>query len=71
MKDEAVLFIVDSDPTVQAVAQSIARAEGIPTERFTEVDEFVRSDFADRPGCILIAVDLAGLSGIDVLARQG
>ena len=71
---ESTLFIVDDDPMMQTMAQSVGRAAGIRTEVFTDVEEFFKSDFADQSGCILIAMNLTGLSGADAIAwltREG
>ena len=75
MKDaDAVVFVVDDDWSIREAIKSLIRLEGLHVETFGTAQEFLRSKRPDVPGCVVLDVELPGLSGLDLqreLAAHG
>ena len=75
MKDaDAVVFVVDDDASVREAIESLIRLAGLRVETFETAQEFLRSQRLDVPGCMVLDVELPGLSGLDLqreLAAHG
>lgn len=67
MKDaDAVVFVVDDDSSVREAIKSLIRLEGLRVETFGTAQEFLQSKRPDVPGCVVLDVELPGLSGLDL-----
>ena len=75
MKDaDAVVFVVDDDSSIREAIESLVKLAGLRVETFGSAQEFLRSKRADLPGCVVLDVELPGLSGLDLqreLAAHG
>jgi FixJ family two-component response regulator len=75
MKDaDAIVFVVDDDSSVREAIKSLIRLVGLRVETFGSAQEFLRSKRPDVPGCVVLDVELPGLSGLDLqreLAAHG
>ena len=75
MKDpDAVVFVVDDDSSIREAIESLVKLAGIRVETFGTAQEFLRNERPDLPGCIVLDVELPGLSGLDLqreLAAHG
>ena len=75
MKDaDAVVFVVDDDSSVREAIKSLIRLVGLRVETFGTAQEFLQSKRPDLPGCVVLDVELPGLSGLDLqreLAAHG
>ena len=75
MKDtDAIVFVVDDDPSIREAIESLIRLEGLRVETFGSAQEFLRNERPDLPGCVVLDVELPGLSGLDLqreLAAHG
>ncbi len=75
MKDaNAIVFVVDDDPSIREAIKSLIRLEGLRVETFGTAQEFLRTERPDLPGCVVLDVELPGLSGLDLqreLATHG
>ncbi len=75
MKDkDAIVFVVDDDSSVREAIKSLIRLEGLRVETFGTAQEFLRSKRPEMPGCVVLDVELPGLSGLDLqreLAAHG
>jgi len=67
---EAVIAIVDDDPSVQRGLQRLVRSAGWNAETFTSAQEFLASSRAASPNCVLLDLQLPGLSGLDLQKRM-
>jgi FixJ family two-component response regulator len=71
---EAIVFVVDDDPSIREAIQSLISLAGVRVETFASADEFLRNERLDLPGCVVLDVELPGLSGLDLqreLAAHG
>lgn len=75
MKDaDAVVFVVDDDSSVREAIKSLISLVGLRVETFETAQEFLQSKRPDVPGCVVLDVELPGLSGLDLqreLAAHG
>jgi len=70
-KPEAVLIaIVDDDPSVQRGLQRLIRSAGWKAETFASAQEFLARSQAESPNCVLLDLQLPGLSGLDLQKRM-
>ncbi len=67
MKDaDAIVFVVDDDPSIREAIKSLVSLEGLRVETFGTAQEFLRKERLDLPGCVVLDVELPGLSGLDL-----
>ena len=67
---EAVIAIVDDDPSVQRGLQRLIRSAGWKAETFASAQEFLARSRAESPNCVLLDLQLPGLSGLDIQKRM-
>jgi FixJ family two-component response regulator len=67
---EAVIAIVDDDPSVQRGLQRLVRSVGWKPETFVSAQEFLARSRAAAPNCVLLDLQLPGLSGLDLQKRM-
>lgn len=71
---DAVVFVVDDDSSIREAISSLLGLSGLRVETFATAQEFLRSNRPDLPGCVVLDVELPGLSGLDLqreLAAHG
>ncbi|MGA9725785.1 MAG: response regulator, partial [Candidatus Binatus sp.] len=67
MKDaDAIVFVVDDDLSIREAIKSLVKLEGLRVETFGTAQEFLQSERPDLPGCVVLDVELPGLSGLDL-----
>ena len=75
MKDkDAIVFVVDDDSSIREAIKSLVTLSGLRVETFGTAQEFLQSKRPDLPGCVVLDVELPGLSGLDLqreLAAHG
>lgn len=73
-EDAPVVFIVDDDARVRRSIQDLLSSVELRSEAFATPQEFLASQRADCPGCLVLDVRLPGMSGLDfqrALAEAG
>jgi FixJ family two-component response regulator len=71
---DAIVFVVDDDSSIREAIKSLVSLVGLRVETFGTAQEFLRSERPDLPGCVVLDVELPGLSGLDLqreLAAHG
>jgi FixJ family two-component response regulator len=71
---DAIVFVVDDDSSIRAAIKSLVSLVGLRVETFGSAQEFLRNERPDLPGCVVLDVELPGLSGLDLqreLAAHG
>ena len=58
--------IVDDDASLREAVGSLLRSEGLKVETFASAREFLASPRLDPPSCLVLDVDLPGLSGLEL-----
>jgi DNA-binding NtrC family response regulator len=73
-KENALVFIVDDDTSVRESLKNLIRSAGLSVQTFSSAQEFLASQRPQVPSCLVLDVQLPGLSGLDLqqeLAKGG
>ncbi|MGH7828491.1 MAG: sigma-54-dependent transcriptional regulator [Candidatus Binatia bacterium] len=60
------VFVVDDDSSIRESLKNLIRSAGLNTETFASAQEFLASPRPDSPSCLVLDVQLPGLSGLDL-----
>ena len=63
--DGATLFVIDDDDLVRAAIQGMLKSVGLKAETFGTPQEFLGRQRPDGPSCLILDVELPGMSGLD------
>src|SRR5258705_1407297 len=61
-----LIYVVDDDASVREALSSLIRSVGWRVEAFASAQEFLAHPQADAPSCLVLDVQLPGLSGLDL-----
>ena len=67
---EAVIAIVDDDFSAREGLSSLIRSTGFEVETFASAQEFLARHGAEAPSCLVLDLQLPGLSGLDLQKRM-
>jgi DNA-binding NtrC family response regulator len=62
----APVYVVDDDSSVRESVGSLIRSAGWPVEAFGSAREFLDSCWASTPSCLVLDLDLPGMSGLEL-----
>lgn len=65
-----VIAIVDDDPSVREGLHSLVRSAGWRAETFTSAQEFLARTRPEATSCLILDLQLPGLSGLDLQKRM-
>jgi FixJ family two-component response regulator len=69
-----VVYVIDDDQGVRDALSSLLRSVGIGFETFGSTSEFMQTQLAEAPSCLVLDIRLPGVSGLDFhaqLAKSG
>jgi DNA-binding NtrC family response regulator len=69
-----LVFVVDDDASIRESLKDLIGSAGLNVQTFTSAQEFLTSQRPDAPTCLVLDVQLPGLSGLDLqqeLAKAG
>lgn len=66
MNLKPVVFVVDDDSSVCKSIERLIRSAGLDVETFTSAHEFLASNPADRPGCLVLDVQMPEINGLEL-----
>jgi len=69
-ESKAIIAIVDDDPSVREGLSSLIRSAGLQVETFESAQEFLARPGAEAPSCLVLDLQLPGLSGLDLQKRM-
>ena len=58
--------VIDDDASIRESVESLLRAEGLRVETYCSAKEFLARPSAEDPGCLVLDVELPGLSGLEL-----
>ncbi len=61
-----LIYVVDDDASVREALSSLIRSAGLRVETFASAQEFLAHPQTDGPSCLVLDVQLPGLSGLDL-----
>jgi FixJ family two-component response regulator len=65
-KSDSIIAIVDDDPSVREGLSSLIRSVGLRVETFVSAQEFLSRSGAETPSCLVLDLQMPGLSGLDL-----
>jgi FixJ family two-component response regulator len=65
---EPTVHIVDDDPSFLAAISRLLRASGFAVKTFSSASKFLAQRDTDMPGCVLVDLQMPGMSGLDLQA---
>ncbi len=65
----APVYVVDDDSSVRESVGSLIRSAGWPVETFGSARQFLESHWATRPGCVVLDLELPGMSGLELQGK--
>src|SRR5438445_6982766 len=66
IEPDAVVFVVDDDPSVRRSTERLLRSAGLKVQTFSSAREFLASHRSEGPACLVLDVRMPGLSGMDL-----
>jgi FixJ family two-component response regulator len=66
---EAMVYVVDDDPSIREMLASLLRSVGLRVGLFGSASELLQSKLPDVPSCLVLDVRLPGLGGLDLQAE--
>jgi FixJ family two-component response regulator len=66
MPPTPTIFIVDDDTSFRQAIERLVRTGGYAVQTFASATEFLQSARPDGPGCVLLDLDMPGLSGLEL-----
>lgn len=66
MNSKATVFVVDDDQAMRSSLKWLIETVGMRVEVFSSANEFIRSYYPGRAGCLLLDVRMPGMSGLEL-----
>src|SRR5690349_18298091 len=65
-EDSPYVFVIDDDPFIRASLGNLVRSAGLNVQAFASAHEFLTTPRPDGASCLVLDVELPGLSGLDL-----
>ena len=62
-----VVYIVDDDASVRRALTRLLRSAGLEAAAFDSAEAFLQAGRQEQPGCLVLDVRLAGMTGLELL----
>jgi len=69
-RSNTVVAVVDDDPSVREGLESLLRSAGLSVQTFASAQEFLAHCGAEAPSCLVLDLQLPGLSGLELQERM-
>src|SRR4029079_11690197 len=69
VESEAIVFVVDDDPSMRKALSNLFRSVGLRAEVFGSARELLESELPEVASCLVLDVRLPGASGLDFQAE--
>jgi DNA-binding NtrC family response regulator len=66
MTTTAPVYVVDDDPSVREAVEGLVRSAGLAVQTFASAQEFLAAPRSRVPSCLVLDVQMPGLSGLDL-----
>ena len=70
-EETPTVFVVDDDESICELLSSFIRSTGIFVETFTSARDFLKREVSSAPACLVLDVQMPGLSGLDLQNELG
>jgi FixJ family two-component response regulator len=62
----ALVYVVDDDPSAREGVTGLIRSAGLRAQAFASAEEFLAAPRSKLPSCVVLDVNLPGVSGLDL-----
>ncbi len=69
LSDQPTVFVVDDDAAVRRALARLLECHGFQVESFAAAADFLDGYLYERPGCLILDVQLPGLDGFELQSR--
>jgi FixJ family two-component response regulator len=66
---QPVIAIVDDEVSMLRALDRLLRSAAFTAVTYTSAEEFLRSGLQQRPGCLVLDVQMPGMTGLDLMAH--
>jgi FixJ family two-component response regulator len=66
-RDTAIVSVVDDDASLRRSVRNLLTSVGFQAEAFASAEEFLASPQRASTGCLVLALRMGGMSGLDLL----
>src|SRR5262245_60472871 len=66
---DSTVFIVDDDPAMRDSLTWLVESEGLPVQTYASAEDFLDTYDPRRPGCLVLDVQLPGMTGLALQAE--
>jgi RNA polymerase sigma factor (sigma-70 family) len=63
---EGVVFVVDDDPSVRRSLTRLIKSAGFAVDSFASAQQFLEHPRRDAPGCLVLDIQMPGVSGLEL-----
>jgi FixJ family two-component response regulator len=64
--DNAIVFVVDDDPSIRKSLDRLIRSVGLAVETFATAQEFIEHHPQKGPSCLVLDVKMPGINGLEL-----
>src|SRR6267143_1951303 len=65
-EENPFVFVVDDDRSIRESLKNLIQSMGLSVQTFASAQDFLTSQRANAPSCLVLDVELPGLSGLDL-----
>jgi FixJ family two-component response regulator len=66
MDRKLAVYIVDDDPAILRALKALAEAMGLDAQGYDSAEAFLERYQPDRPGCLILDMNLPGMNGLEL-----
>jgi FixJ family two-component response regulator len=70
LESQPVIAIVDDEVTMLRALRRLLRSAGFAAATYTSAEEFLRSGLQQRIACLVLDIQMPGMTGLDLLTRM-
>jgi two-component system response regulator FixJ len=70
MDSKPLIYVIDDDPSMRSLVEVTAKGMGAEVKSFASADAFVGVPLKDQNACVLLDLEMPGLSGLDFLEKH-
>ena len=67
--ENPVISIVDDDESVREAIESLMKSVGYIAKVFSSAGEFLKSEYLNDTGCLILDLQMPGMSGLELQSR--
>jgi FixJ family two-component response regulator len=65
-----LVYVIDDDPSMRSLIEATMRGMGAETECFASATEFIGHSLKDQNACVLLDLEMPGISGLEFLEKH-